>query len=64
MRQVEKNPELTTLGLPKLKTVRGRLYVRARPVALARLIAPAAARIAPSLPTLLSWRAATRASGD
>ena len=50
MCQVENNPELTSLELPELKTVGGYIYVRARPVALARLIAPLAARIAPSLP--------------
>ena len=58
MRQVNRNPELTTLQLPKLETVGyyggylkySYLDVRARALARARLIAPAAARIAPSLP--------------
>ena len=50
MRQVITNPKLTSLKLLELKTVDGGLKVRARPLALARLIALAAARIAPSFP--------------
>ena len=50
MRQVYWNPKLATLKLPKLETVGGYLRVHARALARARLIAPAAARITPSLP--------------
>ena len=48
MRQVEENAKLKTLEAPKLTTVT--LPPEVRALALARLIAPAAARIAPSLP--------------
>ena len=50
MRQVRDNAALTTLELPELETVGGYLRVHARALARARLIAPAAARITPSLP--------------
>ena len=62
MRQVRNTKVLTTLELTSLKIVTGYLIVRARPLALARLIAPAQPR-ASRRDLLLSWRVATRASG-
>ena len=49
MRQVHSNTKLVKVNLPALTTVGGDFLVRARP-RRARLIAPAAARITPSLP--------------
>ena len=59
MRQVEHHAVLNTLELPRLTTIGGNLWVRARP-AHARLISPRRRmhRAEPSL--LLSWRVATR----
>ena len=50
VRQVIKNPELTSLDLPKLKAISMSLYVRARPRSRSADRARAVARIAPSLP--------------
>ena len=64
MRQVCCNAGLTTLQLPKLKTVTGNLEVRARPRprwADCTLMRSRAHRAEPLLPP--SWRVITRASG-
>ena len=63
MRQVRENALLATLRLPELRRVGFDLKVRACSRPHARLIAPAAERIVPSLPLLLIWRVIARASG-
>ena len=50
MRQVKNNDQLTKLNFPRLRTIGAQFQVYARALARARLVAPAAARIAPSLP--------------
>ena len=49
VRQVDHNAELTTLNAPMLVQVNS-YYPQVRAIALAWLIAPSAARIAPGLP--------------
>ena len=63
MRQVWDNAALTSLQLPKLTIVETYLWVRARPRPRSADRARRRAHRAEP-PLLLSWRVATRASGE